>query len=195
MKGRVIIRFSLFALSCSQFLLLSEISRGQNNFFPSGISVNQIVCTSTDPQCVWTYHNDNTRGGVNPNETTINPSTVGGLVASSVLTDGLIYAQPLFISNIPTSTPTCSPGNHNIVYVVTENNTVYAYDTASPGNLVNCWTTHLGPSAGEAFLESSDDRWRRSAGAGRAFLFRSLPPFRTSRRQPRRRACRHHDPR
>ena len=149
MKGRVIIRFSLFALSCSQFLLLSEISRGQNNFFPSGISVNQIVCTSTDPQCVWTYHNDNTRGGVNPNETTINPSTVGGLVASSVLTDGLIYAQPLFISNIPTSTPTCSPGNHNIVYVVTENNTVYAYDTASPGNLVNCWTTHLGPS-GEA---------------------------------------------
>lgn len=88
---------------------------------------------------VVTYHNDNARDGVNLNETTLNLSNVnsrqfGKLFAVSV--DGQIYAQPLYVPNV-----TISGHEHNVVYVATENDTVYAFDGDHSG--APLWKKHL----------------------------------------------------
>ena len=76
---------------------------------------------------VLTQHNDNFRTGQNISETVLTPANVktgsfGKLFSQAV--DGAIYAQPLYMSgvNIP------SQGIHNVVYVATENSSVYAFD-------------------------------------------------------------------
>lgn len=66
--------------------------------------------------CVWTYHNDNTRGGVNPNETVFTPAAnFANLTPTTFSTDGLIYAQPLYIHGLDDSFATgsaCDPVNY-----------------------------------------------------------------------------------
>jgi uncharacterized protein YjdB len=73
-----------------------------------------------------TWHVDNNRSGLNPNETSLTPTNVAGpnfgkLFSLSV--DGYAYAEPLLISNVA-----ISGGTHNVLYVATENDTVYAFD-------------------------------------------------------------------
>ena len=81
---------------------------------------------------VVTQHNDNTRAGLNNNETSLTTSNVnskqfGKLFALAV--DDQIFAQPLVVGNLSIGT-----GVHNTVFLATVNNTVYAYD-ASNGTL------------------------------------------------------------
>jgi len=75
---------------------------------------------------VLTHHNDNTRAGWNDNETALTTSNVnvqqfGKLFSLPV--DGDVYAQPLVVGHVP-----IGGGDHNVVYVATVNNTVYAFD-------------------------------------------------------------------
>ena len=78
-------------------------------------------------QNVWTQHNDQARTGWYPNETTLNQTNVNvntfGIKFSQAV-DEKIVAQPLVIMNVPIP----GQGNKNIVYVATQNNTVYAFD-------------------------------------------------------------------
>lgn len=92
---------------------------------------------------VTTYHYDNGRTGLNQNETTLNTSNVnvntfGKLFSLPV--DGQVYAQPLYLSglNLP------SAGVHNVLYVATEHNSVYAFDADTPGTPL--WQVNLGPA-------------------------------------------------
>jgi hypothetical protein len=79
-------------------------------------------------QQVLTYHYDNQRTGWNQNETILTPANVPGLqLLASVPLDDEVDAQPLVYNGI--------------VYVVTENNSVYAIDTL--GNILT--QTNLGP--------------------------------------------------
>lgn len=81
---------------------------------------------------VLTQHNDNTRSGWNANETVLNTSNVNVQSFGAVFTlpvDDQVYAQPLVVANVPISN-----GYHNVVYVATVNNTLYAFD-ADDGRL------------------------------------------------------------
>src|SRR5205823_9589514 len=75
---------------------------------------------------VLTFHNDTLRTGQNLNETLLNTSNVnaqhfGKRVSYPV--DGQVYAQPLFVPDV------IIKGHHsNVVYVATENDSVYAFD-------------------------------------------------------------------
>jgi hypothetical protein len=83
---------------------------------------------------VLTFHNDNMRTGRNSSETTltlknVNVNTFGKLFVIS--TDGLVDAQPLYAPNV--SIP--GNGTHNVLFVATENDTVYGFDADSGSNL------------------------------------------------------------
>jgi hypothetical protein len=99
---------------------------------------------------VLTYHNDNLRTGRNSIESTltlknVNSTTFGKLFV--IPTDGLVDAEPLYAPNI--SIP--GNGTHNVLFVVTENDTVYGFDADSGTNL---WHVTM-LASGEA---PSDDR-------------------------------------
>jgi hypothetical protein len=88
-----------------------------------------IVCTAllSSATDVVTYHNDIARTGHNLEETilttgNVNSSSFGKLFTSPV--DGIIDAEPLYLSAV--SIP--GKGTHNVIYVVTENDSVYAFD-------------------------------------------------------------------
>lgn len=75
---------------------------------------------------VLTQHNDNTRAGLNNHEkiltiANINTKQFGKLFTLSV--DDEVYSQPLVYSNLAIGT-----GNHNVVFIATVNNTVYAHN-------------------------------------------------------------------
>ena len=92
---------------------------------------------------VLTQHNDSARDGLNPNETILTPSNVapgsfGKLFSLPV--DGYIYTQPLYVPGVAIP----DNGTHNVVYVATTNDSVFAFDadglTLSPLWMVNLAT-------------------------------------------------------
>jgi hypothetical protein len=104
---------------------------------------------------VVTYHYDNMRSGQNPKETILTPANVTsakfGLLGSFAV-DGRVDAQPLYLSGV--SIP--NQGSKNVLYVVTEHDTVYAFDADSVnGNTsTKLWSSSV-LGAGET---PSDDR-------------------------------------
>jgi hypothetical protein len=93
---------------------------------------------------VLTYHNDNLRTGLNPNEKVLTTSNVnenrfGMLYALPV--DGAVYGQPLYVTGVTIP----NKGVHNVVFVVTENNSVYAFDATSSSS-TPLWHVNLGPA-------------------------------------------------
>ena len=86
-----------------------------------------LPLSSLNAQHVWTQHNDQSRTGWYPYESTLNTTNVNtntfGLNFNHI-TDDKIYAQPLVMMNV--NIP--NKGFKNVVFVATVNNTVYAYD-------------------------------------------------------------------
>src|SRR5271165_6302225 len=79
-------------------------------------------------QSILTYHYDNLRTGWNFNETTLNPQNVSGLqLLTSVSLDEQVDAQPLLVPGLTIA----GQGTHDVLYVATENNTIYALDAAT----------------------------------------------------------------
>lgn len=102
----------------------------------------------TDFAGMLTWRNDNLRSGVNNKELALSPATVnsakfGKLFSCAV--DGFAYAQPLYMPNvlIPGS------GTHNVVFVATENDSVFAFD-ADSNPCVQLWQTSLIPPGSQA---------------------------------------------
>jgi len=85
-------------------------------------------------------HNDLARTGANTNETiltttSVTTNTFGQLFANPV--DGQVYAQPLYVQNL-----SLAGGIHNVVFVCTENNSVYAFDADTAG--ITYWHVNFG---------------------------------------------------
>lgn len=80
---------------------------------------------------VLTHHYNNARTGLNAGETRLSPANVstakgfGKLFSQPV--DGQIYAQPLYVANLWIN----GRGWHNVVYVATQADSVYAFDADS----------------------------------------------------------------
>ncbi|MBZ5603443.1 MAG: hypothetical protein LAO79_14175 [Acidobacteriia bacterium] len=99
---------------------------------------------------VLTWHNDSARTGQNLQETILTPANVNSATFGRLFTlqvDGKVDAQPLYVPSLAIP----GKGTHNVVYVVTEHDSAYAFD-ADSGALL--WSaTVLGASE-----TPSDDR-------------------------------------
>lgn len=103
---------------------------------PHGLTAQSVGVT--------TYHYDNSRTGWNNAETQLTPATVSsskfGLLQTVAL-DDRVDAQPLVLPGVNVTAGT-SQGVHNVVYVVTANNTVYMID-ADKGTIL--FSQNFGP--------------------------------------------------
>lgn len=101
---------------------------------------------------VTTYHYDNSRTGQNASETVLTPSNVNsshfGKLFSAIV-DGYVYAQPLYLANL-----NIAGGVHNVLYVATEHDSVYALDADNGAVL---WqVSFINPAAAVTTVSSSD---------------------------------------
>ncbi|HUD46868.1 MAG TPA: LamG-like jellyroll fold domain-containing protein [Candidatus Baltobacteraceae bacterium] len=116
---------------------------------PYGTNVSTAAALTVLPAAplvpVLTYHYDNSRSAANTNESVLIPSIVNtnnfGLLWSYAV-DGYVYTQALYVPNV--NIP--GLGLHNVIYIGTENDSVYALDadsnTGANGGVL--WHTTLG---------------------------------------------------
>ena len=112
-------------------------------------SLTAAITTRASAQDVLTYHNNNQRNGLDPAESiltqsNVNVNTFGKLFTVAV--DGLVDGEPLYLSAVPVQGLT-----HNLLIVVTENDSVYAFDADSGTQLWHISTLATGETP-------SDDR-------------------------------------
>jgi outer membrane protein assembly factor BamB len=88
---------------------------------------------------VYSRSYDNARTGANLQETTLTPANVNSTNFGKLFTfhtDGEIFAQPLYVSNLA-----IAGGTHNVVFVASMFNTVYALDADTGAEL---WSQNFG---------------------------------------------------
>ena len=115
-----------------------------------GLILALLVISSTPARAqisVVTRLNNNSRTGQNLQEYALTPTTVnqtqfGKLFSCPV--DGYVYASPLYVANLAIS----GQGTHNVVFVATERDDVYAFDADNPSCSQIWYTSFINPSAG-----------------------------------------------
>src|SRR5215469_11885455 len=119
-----------------------------------GSKTASVTIGVTDLAGVTTYHNNLSRDGTNTHEYALTTSTVTTTIFGKLFScpiDAPAYAQPLWVANL-----SINGGTHNVVYVATQHNTVYAFD-ADNSSCANLWG---GPKSlmmtGETYLNWVD---------------------------------------
>ncbi len=117
-------------------------------------TASATVYVTHDPG-VFTFHDDAMRTGQNLTETALSPSNVNqqsfGKVGTFAL-DGLTYASPVYVPgvNIP------GKGVHDVVFVATEHDSLYALDADNPGSPPLWQDSFINPAAGVTTVPAAD---------------------------------------
>jgi uncharacterized protein YjdB len=117
----------------------------------SGNAALAVTLPATAGTNILTWHVDANRSGLNSKETSLNPTNVNPATFGKLFSyqlDGYAYAEPLLMSNV-----TIKGSTHNVLYVATENDSVYAFDADTHG--APLWQISLLKS-GEVPLNGSD---------------------------------------
>jgi hypothetical protein len=103
---------------------------------------------------VLTYHNDVGRTGANTSETALTPAKVDSNGFGKLFNepaDGYVFAQPLYMANL-----TIIGAPHNVVFVATEHDSVYAFDADGTSTQPLWHVSFIKPAAGVTSVPSSD---------------------------------------
>jgi hypothetical protein len=98
---------------------------------------------------VLTWHNDNARSGQNLNETILTPKNVNSSMFGKLFTitvDGKVDAQPLYVSSLTMRANRI----HNVLYVVTEHDSAYAFDADTGAQLWHASTLSANETPSDA---------------------------------------------
>ena len=137
---------TLLLASCGGITSTVSSDPGSTTSSPSGGGSTTSVAT---------YHYDALRTGLNPNETTLTPANVNqatfGKVASFDV-DGQIYGQPLYLANV-----SIGGANHNVVFVATQHDSVYAFDADAKGTAPLWHRSFIDPANGITTVSSASD--------------------------------------
>lgn len=107
-----------------------------------------VFCCGQAPVLTGGY--DLARTNSDIHETILTPASVNPAGFGRLFTlpaDGQIWAQPLYLPNV--SLP---GGTHNVVYMATAHNTVYAYDADTAGPPL--WSVNLGPAVPSSVFDT-----------------------------------------
>ncbi len=136
-------------------LLFAAFIEERSPVFAGNLTPFQQAAAAPANTAVTTYHNDNLRTGANTHETIL---TTGNVTSSqfgkrvTYAVDGQVYAQPLYLPDV-----SIRGTSHNVVYVATENDSVYAFDADQTTAVAPLWkTSFTGPNvtavpAGDVF--------------------------------------------
>lgn len=111
-----------------------------------------VFVTNFTGSFTWRY--DNSHAGQNLQETVLSTANVNqtqfGKLASYAV-DGQVYAQPLYVPNVTIP----GVGTYNVVYVATENDSVYAFDADGVATAPLWQVSFINPSAGITTVPAS----------------------------------------
>ena len=102
---------------------------------------------------ITTFHVDTNRSGLNDQETILTPANVAPATFGKLFScpvDGYVYGSPLILSN-----QTINGAKHNVLYIATENESVYAYDAETCGGGTPLWKVSLLKSGETALADEA----------------------------------------
>jgi hypothetical protein len=122
----------------------------------AAIGAAASVLAAPVPVNVLTFHNDNLRSGHNQHETILRPSNVTSRTFGKLFSypvDGYLYAEPLYVSQLAIP----GQGMHNVVFVASEHDSVYAFDADGLVTAPLWQTSFIDPSNGITTVDALND--------------------------------------
>ncbi len=144
-----------FASARNKSVQLGPARRRKSRVAVERLEDRRMLAAAT-PINVLSYHNDSSSTGQNLLETTLTPANVNANQFGKQLTtpvDGQVYAQPLYMSAVNITAGSVQ-GVHNVVFVATQHDSLYAIDAESGAVLWH--DSFINPAAGVTTVPNSD---------------------------------------
>jgi Abnormal spindle-like microcephaly-assoc'd, ASPM-SPD-2-Hydin len=122
--------------------------------------LSNVSSLAQTPQAVLQRGYDANVSGANLSETTLTTSNISVNSFGQLFTlpvDDVIFAQPLYVPNVAIA----GQGTHNVIYVVTMSDTLFAFDADAGGEL---WSVNFASAVGESPVDFDNFSY---AGAGK----------------------------